>query len=105
MPNENPADPIDRVYAACTDQWKDFAGIAEELDEVPWDVNRECHALAALGKLEEGNSALRGCFAGVLFTRNDQYLCSQFAPNFVRSIRGNTPHSARDREVSIRAAN
>jgi len=62
VPNENPADLVDRVYAACTDQWKDFARIAEELDEVPWDVNRECQALTALGKLDKGERALRGSF-------------------------------------------
>ena len=63
VPNEDPLSLRARVLRSCTDEWRDFAEIAEELDEVPWDVNRQCkHLVRIESALEEGIGDLRGHF-------------------------------------------
>lgn len=63
VPNENPPDLRNRVLARCNEEWRHFSVIAEDLDEVPWDVNRECEYLARrLRLLIEGTGDLKGHF-------------------------------------------
>lgn len=43
---EEEAKLFKRVLSLCTHEWQHFADLAEQLDEVPWDVNRACRYLA-----------------------------------------------------------
>jgi uncharacterized protein DUF6527 len=52
----------ERILRSCTQRLRHFSDIAEELDEIPWDVSRECHALVAAGVIVEGEGQMRGCF-------------------------------------------
>lgn len=52
-----------RVLDACTRDWQHYTELAEQLDEVPWDVSRACGYLSRRAKvLEEGTEKLRGSF-------------------------------------------
>jgi hypothetical protein len=51
-----------RVTAACTDTWQHFTQLAEQLDEVPWDINQVCIAMARTGILIQGTQKLGGYF-------------------------------------------
>jgi hypothetical protein len=47
----------------CTQEWQHFTDLAEQLDEVPWDVNRACWHLAPKRHLLlEGSDELDGQF-------------------------------------------
>lgn len=64
----------ERVLPLCTQEWKHYTELAEQLDEVPWDVNRVCRYLArCLGVLIEGEDKLR-----------DYFKLSTTGPNSVR---------------------
>lgn len=63
VPNDGPPDLRARVLAQCGAEWHHFVTIADKLDEVPWDVNRECEYLARRsGILMEGTGDLKGHF-------------------------------------------
>ncbi|WP_372492495.1 DUF6527 family protein [Caballeronia zhejiangensis] len=52
-----------RAFDRSTREWKHFTELAEELGEVPWDVNRACSYLARHTRvLEEGRKERRGYF-------------------------------------------
>jgi Family of unknown function (DUF6527) len=52
-----------RVQDICTGDWQHFTVLAEQLDEIPWDVNRACNYLVrAAGVLTEGRGELKGSF-------------------------------------------
>ena len=63
VPRLGPVDLRSRVLNHCDATWRHFAAIAEDLGEVPWDINRECDDLVRRGGLlVEGAGNLRGHF-------------------------------------------
>lgn len=60
---ENAAELRRKVLEKVTTQWQHYTDLAQQLDEVPWDVNWACSYLAIrhLG-LEEGIGKQRGYF-------------------------------------------
>jgi len=53
----------ERVLSRCTQEWQHFTDLAEQLDEVPWGVNRACRHLASKTHLLlEGSDELEGQF-------------------------------------------
>lgn len=62
----------ERVLALCTHDWQHFAELAEQLQEVPWDVHRVCRDLVfKSGALIQGKNELRGSFRLAAPCRND----------------------------------
>jgi len=60
---EEEAQLRERVLSRCTPEWQHFTDLAEQLDEVPWDVNRACRHLASKRHLLlEGSDELEGQF-------------------------------------------
>ena len=52
-----------KVLSVCTHEWQHFTIIAEQLDEVPWDVNWTCSQLVRrVAALVEGRDKLKGYF-------------------------------------------
>lgn len=52
-----------RVLPLCTQEWQHYTQLAEQLGEVPWDINRVCRTLSRhQGVLVEGVGKLRGYF-------------------------------------------
>lgn len=52
----------DTVVGILTKNWQSFAGLAEQLNAIPWDVLAACRELAARGIAVEGLGELSGHF-------------------------------------------
>jgi len=60
---EHEASLRQRILGVVGSGWRHFWDIAQELDEVPWDVNQICRAMTGRdGLLEEGTKSLEGHF-------------------------------------------
>jgi hypothetical protein len=60
----NDVAPIDagRILAALAGGAADYVRVADQLDEIPWDVLTACRRLVRAGQLAEGEGAKRGVF-------------------------------------------